>query len=108
MAAHRCSICSLNFPTSVKRCHVCGTSLDYFQNAVPADEWEREVQLRTLEHAGREDVKVVGWRRDELIRAGYERRDAEIIAERLDVDLRVAVSLLVRGCPEPLAVEILL
>lgn len=108
MAAHRCSLCAINFPTSVKRCHVCGTSLDYFENAVPAAEWEREVQLRTVSCGSDEELRVIGWRRDELVRAGYERKDAEILAERLDVDLHHAKRLLRSGCAEPLAVEILL
>lgn len=108
MPAHRCSICALNFPTSVENCHVCGSSLDFFQNAVPAAEWEREVQLRTLDETRSEEVRVVRWRRLELVRAGFELKDAEILAERLDVDLHRARGLLANGCPEPLAVEILL
>lgn len=101
-------MCSINFPTEVQRCHICGTSLDYFQNAVPSAEWEREVQLRTLEEPTGEDAKLIRWRREQLIGAGYERTDAEILAERLDVDLHRAVWLLQHGCAEPLAVEILL
>lgn len=108
MPAHRCSVCSINFPTTVQRCHICGTSVDYFENAVPSAEWEREVQLRSLDPTANKDTAVIGWRREELIRAGYERADAEILAERLDVDLHRAIELVRQGCAEPLALQILL
>ncbi len=55
-----------------------------------------------------EAERVVGWRREELERAGYDRVDARKLAERLDIDLHVAVDLVRRGCPHAVAVEILL
>ncbi len=51
--------------------------------------------------------RVEAWRREELERAGYPAGAAEEFAARDDVDLRVAVSLLERGCPPELALEIL-
>ena len=51
--------------------------------------------------------RVEAWRREELTRAGYPAGAAEELAGRDDVDLRVAVSLLERGCPPELALEIL-
>lgn len=52
--------------------------------------------------------RIEAWRAEELTRAGYDRRAAEKIAARHDVDLHVAVDLLRRGCPEDLALSILL
>jgi hypothetical protein len=51
---------------------------------------------------------IVAWRREQLSRVGYSDFDAEMLALRKDVDLHVAVDLVARGCPPPLAVEILL
>ncbi|MDQ3823595.1 MAG: hypothetical protein M3321_10200 [Actinomycetota bacterium] len=52
--------------------------------------------------------RVEAWRAEELRRAGYDRRAATELAARHDVDLHVAVDLVRRGCPEQLALEILL
>ncbi len=52
--------------------------------------------------------RVEAWRAEELRRAGYDRRAAAELAARHDVDLHVAVDLVRRGCPEQLALEILL
>ncbi len=54
-----------------------------------------------------ERERVESWRREELERAGYPPPAAAKLAAREDVDLRVAVSLLERGCPPEVAVEIL-
>ncbi len=59
---------------------------------------ERETELE----------RVVGWRLAELERAGYERRSARKLAERLDVDLHRAVEMIRSGCPAETALEILL
>jgi hypothetical protein len=52
--------------------------------------------------------RVERWRQDELERAGFSPRDAACLASRQDVDLHRAIDLLKRGCPEGLALEILL
>jgi hypothetical protein len=55
-----------------------------------------------------EDEKVVSWRAEELIRAGYDELDALELAFERAVDLHRAVELLERGCPAKTAVRILL
>ena len=51
---------------------------------------------------------IVGWRFEQLVRAGYERNAAESLAERHEVDLHLATDLLAKGCPAQTAVRILL
>jgi hypothetical protein len=67
-------------------------------------------QVRTAEpDLGVKDAgEVIGWRREELKRAGYDEQQAQALAENLYVDLHSAVGLLGRGCPAELAVQILL
>ena len=48
------------------------------------------------------------WRFAQLLRAGYGRRQAFLIAGRRDVDLHLAVDLLQRGCTVETALRILL
>ncbi len=55
-----------------------------------------------------EAERVLGWRLEELERAGYSRSDARTLAERKDVDLHLAVSLVRAGCPAQTALAILL
>jgi hypothetical protein len=66
--------------------------------------------VETLETPTWEDEqdRVERWRQDELERAGFAPRDAARLAARNDVDLHRAVELLKRGCPEDLALKILL
>jgi hypothetical protein len=54
-----------------------------------------------------EDV-VLRWRFDELVRAGYAREDAELLARHRDVDLHLATDLVRAGCPSGTAVKIVL
>jgi hypothetical protein len=54
------------------------------------------------------DEEVLAWRRDQLMRAGCDPSGALILAKRGGVDLHEAVSLLERGCPPQLALQILL
>jgi len=51
---------------------------------------------------------VVRWRRDELIRAGYDDGSALRVAMRPDVDLHVAADLLRHGCALETALRIVL
>jgi hypothetical protein len=52
--------------------------------------------------------RVERWRQDELERAGFSPRHAASLACRHDIDLHRAIDLLKQGCPEHLAVAILL
>jgi hypothetical protein len=52
--------------------------------------------------------RIEQWRHAELERAGYDPESALVLAASHDVDLRMAVSLLDRGCSVDLALQILL
>ena len=52
--------------------------------------------------------EVEAWRRQALLRAGYDERAAAAIATRPEVDLHGAVDLVERGCPPDVAARILL
>jgi hypothetical protein len=56
----------------------------------------------------KEERLVLGWRYEELVRAGYSEREAMLVADRVDVDLHTAVQLIESGCPSTTAVRILL
>ena len=56
----------------------------------------------------REDRIVLGWRYEELVRAGYSEREAMLVADRVDVDLHRAIGLVESGCPAKTALRILL
>jgi hypothetical protein len=56
----------------------------------------------------REDRIVLGWRYEELVRAGYSEREAMLVADRVDVDLHRAIALVESGCPAKTALRILL
>ena len=55
-----------------------------------------------------EQERVERWRAEELERAGYGAGSAARIAARFDIDLHLAAELVARGCPEELALQILL
>lgn len=63
------------------------------------------IQLRSSGAA--EDHRILRWRYDQLVRAGYDNDDAVVLASNLDVDLHLAVDLLRRGCPTETAIQIL-
>lgn len=52
--------------------------------------------------------KILDWRMDQLLEAGYTPENGAKIARRLDVDLHSACELLKNGCEQDLAVRILL
>jgi hypothetical protein len=52
--------------------------------------------------------RVSRWRAEELERAGYELSAAAVLAASSGVDLHLAVDLLERGCPQDVAMQILL
>jgi hypothetical protein len=51
---------------------------------------------------------VLRWRAEQLAAAGYCTEDVVLLAERRDIDLHLATSLLHRGCPIETALRILL
>jgi hypothetical protein len=55
-----------------------------------------------------EHERVERWRAMELERAGYGLSAAALLAASAEVDLHHAIDLLRRGCPEELALQILL
>ena len=55
-----------------------------------------------------EDEQVLDWRFEALRRAGYAVSAAAKLAERREVDLHLAVRLLLAGCPQKTALRILL
>jgi hypothetical protein len=54
------------------------------------------------------ELQVISWRREQLVRAGYQVADATALAFEGAVDLHAAVELRRRGCPSGTAVRILL
>ena len=55
-----------------------------------------------------ETDEVRRWRFEELVRAGYDEEHATELAFHVDIDLHWASSLVRRGCPSSLAVQIAL
>ena len=58
-------------------------------------------------HLG-EEQRVILWRARELARAGYSDLAADVLSTRTEVDLHRAVALARSGCPQNLALKILL
>jgi hypothetical protein len=52
--------------------------------------------------------EIVDWRFEQLLRVGYESRQAHVLSQRVEVDLHQAVDLVLTGCPPGLALQILL
>jgi hypothetical protein len=57
--------------------------------------------------AEQERDTVTSWRVERLLEAGYDGDAALVLALDRDVDLHFAVSLLQRGCPSDVALQIL-
>ena len=55
-----------------------------------------------------EAEEVARWRLDRLVEAGYDHETASFLAQRVGVDLHVAVMLVGKGCPPATAVRILI
>jgi len=55
-----------------------------------------------------EAERVARWRAEELERAGYDLSAAAVLAASAGVDLHLAIDLLERGCPQDVAMNILL
>jgi hypothetical protein len=52
--------------------------------------------------------RILHWRFDSLVRAGYPERQALVLAAEFDADLHLAVELVKRGCSPDTALRILL
>ncbi len=52
--------------------------------------------------------RVERWRARMLEQAGYDSRQAQLLATRHDIDVHRAIELLERGCPAQVALRILL
>ena len=63
-------------------------------------------EFETLDE--REVDSVLRWRLRELIGAGYDCDDALVLTTHVEVDLRLAIDLPLRGCPHATALRILL
>ena len=55
-----------------------------------------------------EQERVIGWRLEELQRAGYGATVARRLARATSVDLHIAIDLLRKGCSPQMAARILL
>jgi len=60
--------------------------------------------MQTLE----DEVAVIEWRFDQLVRSGYDTDGAAVVAAQFEVDLHRAAELIANGCPPELALRILL
>ena len=63
--------------------------------------------MRPQTRSERTQHDLAGWRRDQLLRAGFAPRLAERLARDDGYDLHGLIDLVERGCPPPLAVRIL-
>jgi hypothetical protein len=61
-----------------------------------------------ITQATTDEARVLGWRLEELERAGYDRAAAWDVAERTEIDLHLAVGIRRAGCPPDTALRILL
>jgi hypothetical protein len=50
MSASRCSICSINYPSSVKRCWGCGDKTSPVSNLKPSETWREDADEIRLKH----------------------------------------------------------
>jgi hypothetical protein len=66
------------------------------------------VNTADVEQRETAEEEILGWRFEQLLHVGYERRQARVLSRRREVDLHQAVDLVRRGCPHALALQILL
>jgi hypothetical protein len=64
-------------------------------------------RLADRDPADLEELRL-DWRRESLVRAGYDERSALLVALRSEIDLHQAVDLVEGGCPVKTALRILL
>jgi hypothetical protein len=66
------------------------------------------VNTADVEQREAKEEEIFDWRFEQLLRVGYERHQARVLSQRLEVDLHQAVDLIGRGCPHDVALLILL
>jgi hypothetical protein len=68
-----------------------------------------ETQTDDIADASRPDpaAKVLGWRIEQLLAAGFDSDAAFVLALDRNVDLHEAIDLVGRGCPPAIALRIL-
>ena len=69
---------------------------------------EESVNTADVEQREAAEEEILDWRFEQLLRVGYERRQARVLSRSLEVDLHQAVDLVRRGCPHELALSILI
>lgn len=108
MAVKHCSMCNLDYPTLNRVCTKCGGATDLISNVKLRDDWQEvlEAAMSALPPS-KEGDRVRDWRNLQLLNSGFDQSNALLLACST-VDLRRAHDLLARGCPEVLAMEILL
>lgn len=94
----RCSTCALNYWDPGK-CQVCGGTLDAIAHQPPMDDIEYHVALLKNEPLPADD-KAVGWRIEQLVKAGAPIPLAERIADDRSIDLHRAVFVVSGAGPE--------
>lgn len=114
MAAHRCSDCGLDYPVAIAACEICGRRLDWDGTVTAASDWREQVALVRAASRLREneEQRIVSWRLQQLLAAGYDLEAAEPLAARYQgadqIDLHQAVDLIAHGCTPLIAAAILL
>ena len=95
MGAYRCSNCNLNFSTS-EACEVCGKTVWWTsarESSTP-EEIDEAFRARVRDNPWSMSIdKVVNWRFEQLVAAGYDLATAEEIAMNRNIDLHDAIEL---------------
>ena len=107
MAARRCSLHGINFPSTVMRCPVCDEATDWMGSIEPDEEWQLAVELLAAQKPISEADRIERWRLERCLDLGYSVDMAESIAAS-DGDLYVLEYRLIRrGCSLKLAARII-
>jgi len=104
MAARRC-LAHGNLPVTYMSCPICGEPCDWLQNAEPAEDWERMVEVARASQPITDDDRIGLWRLEYALSLGYEVSVAESLAAS-DADMHQLEALIRAKCPLPLAARI--
>jgi hypothetical protein len=107
VACRVCRACKLSYANSpdFNPCPICDMETIYVADGMP--DTDIDVAVREALHVPAGQRKVLMWRRRELVDLGFSGAILEVLVES-PVDLHELASLMARGCPSGLAVEILL
>lgn len=105
MAARRCSLHGINFPTNVTCCPVCEETTDWLNSADPDADWQVAVELAAAVKPISENDRVERWRLETCLNLGYSVDVAESLAVS-DADLHCLEDLIRDGCSLELAARI--